>query len=76
MASQLKNALVILRRETVETRTGHCRSSIYEMMKDPLSKFPQSIKISARAVGWLESEINDYIQARIDSSRKPEKEGA
>jgi predicted DNA-binding transcriptional regulator AlpA len=32
-------------------------------------RFPQSIKISARSVGWLESEIDDFIQARINASR-------
>jgi predicted DNA-binding transcriptional regulator AlpA len=27
-------------------------------------RFPRQIQLGARAVGWLESEINDYIGAR------------
>ena len=28
-------------------------------------QFPKKIKISERAVGWLESEISNYIATRI-----------
>ncbi|HUW00240.1 MAG TPA: AlpA family phage regulatory protein [Gallionella sp.] len=68
MVEQLKKATAILRRKTVQARTGLSRSSIYGMMKDPSSEFPQSIKISARAVGWLESDIDDFIASKIAAS--------
>jgi prophage regulatory protein len=32
-------------------------------------KFPRRIRISPRAAGWLESEINEYIRDRIIASR-------
>lgn len=71
MATQLNNAPVILRRKQVQARTGLSRSSIYSLMKSQSSPFPQSIHISPRAVGWLEADIDAYIQARITESRNP-----
>lgn len=68
MANEVKKAPAILRRKTVQARTGLSRSSIYGMMKDPSSDFPQSIKLSARSVGWLESDIDDFIESRIAAS--------
>jgi len=68
MANEAKKASAILRRKTVQARTGLSRSSIYGMMKDPSSEFPQSIKISSRAVGWLESDIDDFIASKIAAS--------
>ena len=47
--------------------TGLCRSMIYQMEAD--RRFPQRIKISARAVGWLEKEVNAWLIRRIAASR-------
>ena len=66
MANEIKKALAILRRKQVQARTGLSRSSLYGLMK--LRLFPQSIKISSRAVGWLESDIDDFIASRIAAS--------
>lgn len=57
--------------EVIE-RTSHKRSSIYSMVAN--NEFPKPIKLSARRVGWVESEVNDWIQSRIAASRpsKPE----
>ena len=57
----------ILRRKRVEMKAGLGRSTIYEQMA--AGTFPKSIKIGPRAVGWLESEIDDWIQSRIQASR-------
>lgn len=61
----------LLRLSAVQHRTGLSRSSIYAAMK--ANAFPSSIPIGLtahpRAVGWLESEINDWIIARIKTSR-------
>ena len=46
----------------VEDRTGNSRSTIYEMVRD--GKFPRSVKIGARSVGWIESEIDEWIETR------------
>jgi prophage regulatory protein len=66
MVEQLKKAHAILRRKQVQARTGLSRSAQYGLMK--LGLFPQSIKISARSVGWLESDIDDFIASRIAAS--------
>ena len=52
----------ILRRREVEARTGLSRSTIYNMMAD--GSFPRPLKLGARAVGWPESEIVAWFEAR------------
>jgi prophage regulatory protein len=77
MAAQLKSALTIIRRKEVEVRTGLSRSSIYAKLKhnpkrpgdfDPT--FPTPISIGAKAVGWIESELEAWLTAQIEKSRK------
>jgi prophage regulatory protein len=48
--------------------TGLRRSFVYELQAQ--RRFPHSIKLGARAVGWLEGEIQAWISARIASSRR------
>lgn len=52
----------ILRRREVEIRTGLSRSTIYEWMKR--GDFPQPVKLGARLVGWRESDLNEWLEAR------------
>ena len=58
----------ILRRREVEARTGFARSTIY--LKVSQGEFPKPIKLGARAVGWIEGEIEDWIDEKIDQSRR------
>lgn len=76
MAANRHPAPTILRRKQVEARTGLSRSTIYAKLRrnpkrpgdfDPT--FPQPIAIGARAVGWIESEIDAYLTAQIEKSR-------
>jgi prophage regulatory protein len=60
----------ILRLEEVKSRTGRSRSSIYADIQQ--KKFPKPISLGERAVGWLESEVNSWIESRITESRKSE----
>jgi prophage regulatory protein len=53
----------ILRRPQVEEMTGLGRSAIYEYMAR--GEFPRPIRLSGKSVGWLESEVGDWIKARI-----------
>ncbi|MBC2836427.1 helix-turn-helix transcriptional regulator [Paragemmobacter straminiformis] len=53
---------MILRRPTVQLRTGLSRSAIYDAMAK--GKFPKPIQIGTRAVGWAESEIEAWLEAR------------
>ena len=57
----------ILRLKTVLGRTGLTRSMAYVLLKD--GQFPRPINRGARAVGWLESEIDAWIAARVEASR-------
>ncbi len=68
MAINDSNNPKILRRKQVQGITGLSRSTIYAEMK--AGRFPKQVNLtSKRSVGWLESEIADFIQARIDASR-------
>ena len=60
-------AKTISRLPEVMARTGLKRSTIYSKMGE--STFPSKIKLGSRAVGWVDDEIQDWIQSRIDSSR-------
>ena len=70
MATAVHSPQVILRRTQVQARTGISRSGIYQKMAD--GEFPPSISLGPRAVGWLESSIDDWIQSRIELSAKVE----
>lgn len=52
----------ILRRPEVELRTGLSRSAIYGLMAK--HQFPAAIPLTAKAVGWLESSIENWIAER------------
>jgi prophage regulatory protein len=54
---------VILRLAAVEAKTGLPCSSIYELIGQQL--FPEPVGLSKRRVGWIEQEINQWIEARI-----------
>lgn len=58
----------ILRLPGVKARTGLSRSTIYLRIKD--GSFPTPVSLGPRAVGWPESEIEDWLSNRIRSSRE------
>ena len=60
-------ATVILRLPTIKDRTGLSRSTIYLRISE--GTFPKPISLGSRAVGWIESEINEWLDQRIESSR-------
>jgi prophage regulatory protein len=53
----------ILRRPTVELKTGLKRSEIYERMKE--GTFPRPVHLGTTAVGWVEEEIDAWIDQRV-----------
>ncbi|OOV86203.1 helix-turn-helix transcriptional regulator [Oceanospirillum linum] len=55
----------ILNRKEVEQTTALTRSTIYARMKE--GTFPQSIPLGGRRVGWLESDIQEWIEQQISS---------
>ena len=64
-------AEAIIRLPTVKNRTGLCRSTIYLLVKE--GTFPAPVSLGERAVGWVESEITDWIASRIEVSRKQQR---
>ena len=58
----------ILRRPEVEQRTGLSRSAIYALMAR--QQFPAAIPLTAKAVGWLESSIDSWINQRVNHSQQ------
>ncbi len=58
----------ILRLPAVKTSTGLSRSTIYLRVSQGM--FPKPVSLGGRAVGWLEAEIQDWLQRRIEASRK------
>ena len=57
----------IIRLKDVITLTGLSRSTIYLRMVQ--GKFPKKINLGSRAVGWISSEVNEWIDERIRESR-------
>jgi len=54
----------ILRLKAVIDATGLARSTIYKYVTE--GTFPKPIPLGDRCVGWLLSEIEDWIMARIE----------
>lgn len=69
MSNTIHKDLSILRLKQVENRTGLKRSTIYHRIA--IGDFPKQISLGgSRAIGWLESEINNWIMHRIQQSRR------
>ena len=56
-----------LRLPEVLERTGLSRSTIYVRLEQGL--FPRPVSLGGRAVGWIESEVDEWISERIAESR-------
>ena len=52
-----------LRLAEVRDRVGYGRATIYRLMT--AGQFPLSYSLGARAVAWLESEIDAWIEDRV-----------
>ncbi|MCK9619233.1 MAG: AlpA family transcriptional regulator [Methylobacter sp.] len=52
----------ILKLPRVIEKTGLSRSSVYDLKKRGL--FPEAVKLSARAIGWREGDIEDWLNNR------------
>lgn len=57
----------VLRLRATKDWTGLSRSTIYAMMK--AGTFPKSISLGARAIGWIEADIQGWIDSRITASK-------
>ena len=67
MNNAVQPQLSILRRKQVQARTGLSRSTIYLYINAGV--FPKPVALGPRAVGWLESEVSDWIAKRVKLAR-------
>jgi prophage regulatory protein len=58
----------IIRLKQVKMRCGLSRSTLYNRIAT--GEFPRPIALGPRSVGWIESEIDAWITARINASRR------
>lgn len=61
-------ATAILRLPAVKARTGLSRSTIY--LRISKGSFPKPVSLGGRAVGWVEAEVNAWLNRQIEASRK------
>ncbi len=64
----MENALArprLIRRPEVLERIGLRTTELYDLIKE--GKFPQPVRLGKRAVAWVESEVDGWIQERIQA---------
>ncbi|OHY90174.1 transcriptional regulator [Vibrio rotiferianus] len=52
-----------IRLKEVISKTGLSRSSIYSLIKE--GRFPTSVPIGSRAVAWVESEVEEFLEESV-----------
>ncbi|QQG30029.1 AlpA family transcriptional regulator [Pectobacterium carotovorum] len=57
----------LIRLSEVMKKTGFGKAWIYRLISQ--NRFPQPVKIGIRAVAFVESEIDEWIQLTIQNSR-------
>ncbi|OOE40052.1 transcriptional regulator [Salinivibrio kushneri] len=53
----------LLKLQQVMEKTSLCSSSIYNLMKE--GDFPKNISVMGKRKAWLESEVEEWVMARI-----------
>ncbi|EAM8282647.1 AlpA family transcriptional regulator [Salmonella enterica subsp. enterica serovar Putten] len=65
---EIKAKTTFIRLPEVIKRTGFGKTWIYELIKT--GRFPSQVKTGIRAVAFIESEIDEWIDATIRNSRQ------
>lgn len=58
----------LLRRYEVEARTGLSRSTLFALVAS--GDFPKPIELHGRTRAWVESDVSDWIAAKIQAGRR------
>jgi len=58
----------IIRLKDVMMSTGLARSTIYKYIGEDV--FPRPVSMGNRCVGWLESEVHEWILERVEERDK------
>jgi prophage regulatory protein len=64
----------ILRLPAVKTKTGLSRSTIYARASQ--GTFPAALSLGPNTVGWLEADIEAWIEKQIAASRRAQEQMA
>ena len=64
---ETRTTVRFLRLPEVLARTGLSRSTIYVRLDQ--GSFPRPVSLGGRAVGWIETEVDEWIRERIAASR-------
>ena len=67
MKSDISTPTRILRLPTVIQQTGLSRSTVYAWVA--AEQFPRPIALGPRAVGWIASEIDEWLERRVAGRR-------
>ena len=67
MVQEMEVPIRIVRLPAVQARTGLGRSTIYVRLAE--GSFPRPVQLGARAVGWIEAEVDEWIRKQIALSR-------
>ncbi|MBN7279477.1 AlpA family phage regulatory protein [Vibrio cholerae] len=53
-----------LKLKEVMEKTALSRSAIYRKMND--GEFPESVSLGERAIAWVESEVDEWMEERLE----------
>lgn len=56
--------MALIRLAEVKEYTGLGRSSIYKYMNE--GNFPKSVSLGERAIAWVDTEIEEWVQDKIE----------
>lgn len=70
MENMSNGAVQLLRRNDVLRRCAFSNSTLYRLIRT--GEFPAPIQLSPRAIAWVESEVNNWLQQRVEASRDTE----
>lgn len=59
----------VIRFPEVKRRVGYSRMHVDRLEKD--GKFPKRIRLGENSVGWLESEVNAWLAAKVEARNFP-----
>ena len=53
----------IMRLKEVIEKTGLAKTTIYNLISQ--GEFPKQIELGARSVGWIDTEIDEWLEVKV-----------
>jgi prophage regulatory protein len=53
----------IMRLKEVIEKTGLAKTTVYSLISQ--GKFPKQIELGVRSVGWVDTEVDEWLEAKI-----------